>query len=242
MRRAAVVARDPVAARVMSAAEGYDLAASSYDEWPWSRFWDRVETPLVREWLVAQPRGEVVDLGCGSGRYRRLIQDLGNSYTGVDISKKMLAENRAKHRDVIATRTAVLVAADVRHTTLASGAAHSIVCTRVLSHIAEPRDLFAEICRLLIPGGECFLSDIDPSHAYEYTHMPTPHGDIAIETYKHSWPALAKAISDTSRLTVLRREVHTPQSLHPGATPLKLPNGRAAARRPLLDVCVLKCV
>lgn len=242
MRRTAVVARDPVAARVMSAADGYDLAASTYDDWPWSRFWDRVETPLVREWLLSQPRGEVVDLGSGSGRYRRMIQELGNSYTGVDISKEMLAENRTKHREVKFKPPAVLISADVRHTKLASGAADSIICTRVLSHIGRPRDLFAEICRLLKPGGECFLSDIDPSHAYEYTHMPTPHGDVAIETYKHSWSAVAKAISDTRGLTLVRRDVHTPQTLHRGVTPLKLPNGRAAARRPLLDVFVLKRV
>jgi len=235
MRRTAAAVRDPVAARVMSAAEGYDLAAATYDDWPWSRFWDRVEMPLVREWLLAQPRGEVVDLGSGSGRYRRLIQEAGNSYTGVDISKKMLAENRTKHRDAIFLRPAVLVVADVRHTALASGVADSMICTRVLSHIAEPRDLFAEICRLLKPGGECFLSDIDPLHAYEYTHMPTPHGDVAIETYKHSWSALAQAITDTHGLTLQRREVHTPQTLHRGVTPLKLPNGRAAARRPLAE-------
>jgi hypothetical protein len=106
--------------------------------------------------------------------------------------------------------------------------------------VRAPRKVFREIRRLLKTGGECFISDIDPTHAYDYTHIPTPGGDVAIETHKHTWDALARSIADIGGLTVVRREVHTPQSLHSGATPFKLPNGRRAVRKPLLYVCVLR--
>jgi len=237
MKRSAVLRREPSAPKLLSAADGYDLAAPTYDAWAWSRFWDQVETPLVEAWLRSRPTGDVLDLGCGSGRYRRLVQGLGNRYTGVDVSEKMLEENRRKHLDFA---PATLINADIARVPLPDAAADSILCTRVLSHVRAPRKVFREIRRLLKPGGECFLSDIDPTHAYDYTHIPTPGGDVAIETHKHTWEALARSIADIDGLTVVRREVHTPQSLHAGATPFKLPNGRRAVRKPLLDVFVLR--
>jgi len=240
MKRSAALRRDTAAPRLLSAAEGYDLAAATYDAWGWSRFWDQVETPLVEAWLRSRPTGDVLDLGCGSGRYRRLVQELGNTYTGVDVSEKMLEENRRKHGIASDLARSTLIRSDITNIPLPDASADSIICTRVLSHVRDPLKVFQEIRRLSKPGGECFVSDIDPTHAYEYTHIPTPDGDVAIETYKHTWVALAKSIADAGGLTVVRREVHTPQSLHSGATPFKLPNGRKAARKPLLDICVLK--
>jgi ubiquinone/menaquinone biosynthesis C-methylase UbiE len=237
MKRSAVLRRESSAPKLLSAAEGYDLAASTYDAWAWSRFWDQVETPLVEAWLRSRPTGDVLDLGCGSGRYRRLVQELGNSYTGVDVSERMLDENRRKHLEI---SPATLINADIARIPLPDAAADSILCTRVLSHVRAPRKVFREIRRLLKPGGECFLSDIDPAHAYDYTHIPTPGGDVAIETHKHTWDTLARSIADIDGLTVVRRAVHTPQSLHSGATPFKLPNGRRAVRKPLLDISVLR--
>jgi ubiquinone/menaquinone biosynthesis C-methylase UbiE len=237
MKRSAILRREPSAPKMLTAAEGYDLAAGTYDAWAWSQFWDQVETPLVETWLRSRPSGNVLDLGCGSGRYRRLIQELKNSYIGVDVSEKMLEENQKKHGDLAG---ATLINADIANVPLPDGAADSIVCTRVLSHVRAPRKVFREIRRLLKTGGECFISDIDPTHAYDYTHIPTPGGDVAIETHKHTWDALARSIADIGGLTVVRREVHTPQSLHSGATPFKLPNGRRAVRKPLLYVCVLR--
>jgi malonyl-CoA O-methyltransferase len=237
MKRSAVLRRESSAPKLLNAAEGYDLAASTYDAWAWSRFWDQVETPLVEAWLRSRPTGAVLDLGCGSGRYRRLVLESGNSYTGVDVSERMLEENRSKHRDFA---PATLINADIARVPLPEAAADSIICTRVLSHIRALRKVFREIRRLLKPGGECLLSDIDPAHAYDYTHIPTPGGDVAIETHKHTWDALARSIADIGGLTVVRREVHTPQSLHSGATPFNLPNGRRAERKPLLDVSVLR--
>lgn len=237
MKRSAVLRRESSAPKLLSAAEGYDLAASTYDAWAWSRFWDQVETPLVEAWLRSRPTGDVLDLGCGSGRYRRLVQELENSYTGVDVSERMLDENRRKHLDI---SPATLINADIARVPLPDAAADSILCTRVLSHVRAPRKVFREIRRLLRPGGECFLSDIDPAHAYDYTHIPTPAGDVAIETHKHTWETLARSIADIDGLTVVRRAVHTPQSLHSGATPFKLPNGRRAVRKPLLDISVLR--
>ncbi len=239
MKRSAVLTRDSAAPKLLGAADGYDLAAGTYDTWAWSRFWDEVETPLVEAWLRSRPVGDVLDLGCGSGRYRRLVQQLGNSYTGVDVSANMLEENRKKHRDADDLKRVRLIESDITRIPLPDACADSIICTRVFSHVREPRKVFREIRRLLRPRGECFLSDIDPAHAYDYTHIPTPGGDVAIETHKHTWAALARSIADIG-LTVVRREVHTPQSLHSGATPFKLPNGRRAVRKPLLDVYVLR--
>src|SRR5450755_3034245 len=108
MKRSAALRRDAVAPALLSAAEGYDLAAGTYDTWAWSRFWDQVETPLVEAWLRSRPTGTVLDLGCGSGRYRKRVRDLGNFYTGVDVSENMLEENRKKHGD----------AGEVAHATL----------------------------------------------------------------------------------------------------------------------------
>lgn len=238
MRRSAVLPKESSPAKVLTAAAGYDLAAPTYDAWSWSRFWDQVETPLVADWLRARPAGRVVDLGCGSGRYRALIEALGHAYTGVDVSRKMLDQNAKKHAGRGAKRGR-LICADMCACPLTTNFADSVLCTRVLSHIAEPADAFTEIDRILCPGGECFLSDIDPAHAYEYTHMPTPSGEVVIETYKHKWKDVVRAISRAKGLRLIRRSVYSRDALSFGVASMFGPKPRAPKDRPLLYVCVL---
>ena len=222
---------------VLDAAAGYDVAARSYEEWSWSRFWDHAERPLVRDWLASQPVGVIADLGCGLGRYRDLMQRRGDDYIGVDISRKMLDKNRKKHRSLPGEGR--LIRADLRSLPLSDSSIDAALCTRVLSHVREPIESLREIARILKPGAQCLLTDIDPSHAYQYTHMPTPRGDVAIETYKHRWETLSRAVSAVG-LRVEHRSVLTPRDLHRGATPLRLPNGRVAQDKPLLYACVLE--
>jgi ubiquinone/menaquinone biosynthesis C-methylase UbiE len=66
-----------------------------------------------------------------------------------------------------------------------AGAFDWVLCSRVLSHVADLAAALGELARTLKPGGECLITDVHPEHGYEHVRIPGPAGMIGIETYKH---------------------------------------------------------
>ena len=83
----------------------------------------------------------VVDVGCGWQPYRSFF-DHFQRYVGLDIAVH-------RHPDVIST-------AD--HLPLASGIADAVLCTEVIEHTCEPKQVCAELARVLRAGGVLLLS------------------------------------------------------------------------------------
>jgi len=59
---------------------------------PWAKFKCKVEDHLrdFKEFQVFLPKGNVVDLGCGTGRDSRLFAEAGYGFVGVDLSEGMV--------------------------------------------------------------------------------------------------------------------------------------------------------
>lgn len=89
-------------------------------------------------------RGEVVDVGCGKGKYRSLI--LGwpqvKSYTGVDFY--------TSQADIEANLNEKFPIESARFDTA--------ICISVLEHLLEPQQALSETARILKPNGYLFLS------------------------------------------------------------------------------------
>ena len=62
----------------------------------------------------------------------------------------------------------------------------AVLSTRVLSHLRCPSDAFAEMARVLAPGGVAILSNVDASHRYTATRLPIQDGHVVADTYKHT--------------------------------------------------------
>jgi ubiquinone/menaquinone biosynthesis C-methylase UbiE len=167
----------------LSPEAGYDLAAIHYDDWSWQDFWREHELPLVRRFLEGRPspRGGLLDVGCGTGFYLARLSSHFERSSGVDVSDGMLSIARASYP-----------ALDVR-----KGGAESlpydeasfdaVICCRVLTHLRDIDTAFAEIGRVLRPGGIAIITNIDADHRYGSTRLPIGgDGTVLVETIKHT--------------------------------------------------------
>jgi len=116
----------------------------------------RLEQSTVLE-LLDDPRGRrVLDVGCGSGRYLRLIAERGAALVaGCDFVPEMVARARE-----ISPRVAVARAEGLP---FPSAAFDLAVCGLVVGHCRELEPVLAELGRVLRPGGVMVYSDIHPA-------------------------------------------------------------------------------
>ena len=100
---------------------------------------------------------DVLDIGCGFGWFELVALDRGaTSITGIEVSERDLDTVR-RH---ITDGRASLVVGSAIDLPFESGSFDTVVCWEVLEHIpphTEPR-AFAEIHRVLRPGGTLYLS------------------------------------------------------------------------------------
>lgn len=159
--------------------KGYDLAARSYESWHWLEFWKRNELPQVQQWVATQPPGTILDAGTGTGLYRSILESVGHFVVGVDISIEMLRLQAQK------SARAALVQASLMLLPFRSLSLDYVLCTRVLSHIADVPCAFAEFARVTMPNARLFIADVHPEHRYSEMSIPTARGTVSIETSKH---------------------------------------------------------
>lgn len=103
----------------------------------------------VRE-LRLPGRSLVVDLACGTGDLCRELITRGYRTVGLDFSRGMLAKARTD---------APLVQADVLQLPLRDGEADGVVCGFALRNVVSLSGLFAELSRVVRPGGRIALLD-----------------------------------------------------------------------------------
>lgn len=101
---------------------------------------------------LAGPTPRVLDLGCGPGRDTDWLADRGARLVGVDLSRGMLAEARARTR-------ASLARMDMRRLGFTAGCFDAVWCMASLLHLAkaEAPHALQEIRRALRPGGVLHL-------------------------------------------------------------------------------------
>jgi ubiquinone/menaquinone biosynthesis C-methylase UbiE len=153
-------------AAYLSPADGFRELAHTYDQ-------RMAGNPLFllesTETLAALPdlTGKTAaDLGCGTGRYALQLARLGaERVVGVDLVPEMLAAANRKARrgeldDVTDWREGDLTAPD--GLPLADGSVDAAVCALTLSFLAEVGAAFAEMARVVRPGGVLVVSDYHP--------------------------------------------------------------------------------
>lgn len=126
-----------------------DAFASVYDTW-YEDIGD-VEGCVLAV-AAAAAGGAVLELGVGTGRLALPLRDAGVAVVGVDASPAMLATLRAKAgADAIP-----LIQGDLTHLPLRGRFAGAIIAFNTLFNLttsAAQEQLFAEVARLLAPGG-----------------------------------------------------------------------------------------
>lgn len=91
----------------------------------------------------------VLDLGCGTGTYTRIITEHGH-VLGLDISKVMLGYAKSKHPKLS------LALADAHHIPLRVESIDTVVCIGLFEYV-ERAMVLKEINRVLKPDGVCII-------------------------------------------------------------------------------------
>lgn len=144
--------------RHVSALEGYELWADSYDE---------TANPVVLmdsrhsvRALSPAPGELILDAGCGTGRNLAPILEAGARPVGMDFSAGML---RVAHR---AQPSVLLAAADLqRPLPFADACFDAALCALVGEHLSDLPATLGELRRVLKPGGRLVFSVYHPEMA-----------------------------------------------------------------------------
>ncbi|HLH43112.1 MAG TPA: class I SAM-dependent methyltransferase [Bryobacteraceae bacterium] len=119
---------------------------------------------IVLEHIGAAPLGRVADIGCGKGRYARLVKERFSaaSVVAVDLAEAMLARVPEGIERVAATMTAL---------PLASGSCDAAYATESLEHAVDIPAAVAELARIVRPGGRIVIID---KNAGAWGRLETP--------------------------------------------------------------------
>jgi ubiquinone/menaquinone biosynthesis C-methylase UbiE len=193
---------------------GYDLIASYYEKWRWSKFWRKNEAPIILEWLESLQPGLGLDAGSGTGPYLCDAVRFHHRCIAVDISPNMLAVNKRKQRDCAKVAAVSYAQADISALPFKDKTFDWILCSRVLSHISDIRPVLHEFARVLKEGSECLISDVHPNHPYTNVEIRGREVKVAIRTYKHALESTEQAISEIPHLQLLSLDEYHLKDLH----------------------------
>ena len=142
-----------------------DAQVGDYDRMAFLNHFGRVEIPLTRRALAAQPSDLLLEAGCGTGRMTRILAPSVREVVAMDFSFESLRVNRTK---LLAANVGNvhLVQADLCRLPFAGGAFDRVVSSQVLEHVPGPEARAAAVAAL--------------------ARVLKPNGTLALSAYKHS--------------------------------------------------------
>jgi SAM-dependent methyltransferase len=152
IRRLLTLEADGVSPATVGTVDGYRVWSATYDQ-PGNGLYG-VEEPFVHEIVDALPPGVALDAACGTGRHSAYLAARGHTVVGVDSSAEMLEVARGKVPGASFTH------GDVTALPLPDDHADLVVCALALAHLPDLRPAFAELARVLRPGGHLIVTDV----------------------------------------------------------------------------------
>lgn len=148
---------------ILPVQEGYDRWAPHYDDYDNAVI--ALEQPIVTALLGDVADLRVVDVGCGTGRHALRMAASGARVTGIDFSTGMLGVLRSKleRTDPAAAGRLELIEHDLAHGLAFADASFDLaLCCLVLEHLPKLDEMFAELARVVVPGGRVVIADFHP--------------------------------------------------------------------------------
>jgi SAM-dependent methyltransferase len=131
----------------------------------YNRAIDWEQRQALAPWLDIAPGTRVLDVGCGIGRWSRLIATRGAHVVGVDLSSTMIAEAQRRAIDDGVQQRCRFQVGDLSRLDL--GEQFDLVLgVTVLQHIVDPTALRAALLAMtahLAPGGRMILLEAAPA-------------------------------------------------------------------------------
>lgn len=157
----------------------YALWAETYSPYPHNALM-ALEQETVLSMLPDVSGSIVMDAGCGTGRYLRLLRERGATAIGVDLSAAMLARAYADGASV--------ARGDICALPIDATSIDVVVCGLVLGDVPHLEIALTEMARVLKPGGCVVYSVVHPVGEWAgWSRTFTAAGrQNAIATYWHS--------------------------------------------------------
>lgn len=136
----------------------FDKAAQQFDDNSISVYnLCRKDYPHILKEIDSEPWESVLDAGCGTGAVLYLLHEKypGKSYTGIDLSEKMIDTARNKNID-----GAIFVQGDCEELPFESGLFDVVICSQSFHHYTRPEMFFDSVSRVLKPNGRLILRDM----------------------------------------------------------------------------------
>lgn len=113
------------------------------------------------DWLSVRDGDQVLELGCGPGKYVAMLANLGFAVTGVDV-------HAFPSWDLLRQKTSCRLYADTRAESLPfeSGTFDHVVCLGALLYFDQPSDALKEARRVLRPGGRLVVRNVNSKNLY----------------------------------------------------------------------------
>lgn len=161
--------------------EAYRLWAPAYDAElnPLLALEERILGPMM---LPAVAGRDVVDLGCGTGRWlQRVLAAGARSAIGLDQSSEMLAHANGKPG-----LKGLLLQADCAAIPLRYSCADLLICSFVLGYISDLENFVRQIARLARRGADLFISELHPDALARGWQRAFRHQDRVYQVEAHS--------------------------------------------------------
>lgn len=141
---------------------------TAYTQWSATYDTDRnltrdLDQLATRAVLAERRYRSIVELGCGTGKNTALLAQIGDQVHALDFSAGMLAQARAKG---FGAHVRFSEADLTQPWPCADRSADLITGNLVLEHIADLAFIFGEAARVLVPGGQLFISELHPFKQY----------------------------------------------------------------------------
>jgi SAM-dependent methyltransferase len=113
------------------------------------------QAQLLLEYLQCHYTGPIaearaLDLGSGHGGYARTLARSVRSMVGLDFRAPEVKPEDAERL--------TFIRADALRTPFRDASFDLVICSSLIEHVNRPADLLSEIARVLVPGGQCYLS------------------------------------------------------------------------------------
>lgn len=160
--------------KVLSAAEGYDLAAKYYDEK--EKYLNSFEQNKILPLLADIKDKNVLDVGAGTGRLSVLLAKNGAKVTALDLSPKMLELVKRKNAKI------EIVVGEAENLPFKKETFDIVTAAFLIVHLKDPTRFFDEVYQVLKDGGIFVVTNINQKEA---PLVKTDKEEIKIESFYH---------------------------------------------------------
>src|SRR5882724_8310721 len=155
----------------------------------WAEVYDVQSNPLlmleerhIRPLLPALDGRDVLDIGCGTGRWLSIFEQLRpSSLTGIDSSAAMLKHARRK-----VSQSTFRYQKDCSKIFIEDASKDFVLASFMLTYLSYLPSFARECARIIRPGGYVLISDMHPQTARERDWKRNFHyheAEVALETH-----------------------------------------------------------